>query len=246
MKTVASVDVESGNQAGAPRVLLASYKHTLHFVAICLILAVISALNGSHTSAGDPATTPNQLQIFYVFMIGMEWLWVRFIYKGMRKYRRSILEFFDRNQLTLREFGKDLVYAALAFGIDYLCNAAVVGVLQHGAPPGDPLLPALPVGVFALTLWVCLSVTAGVCEEIVFRGYLQRQLTAMTGRVGIAIVGQGILFGIGHGYQGYVAVISIVLNGIVMGVLAAWRGNIRAGILEHATWDILAGFGIVT
>jgi membrane protease YdiL (CAAX protease family) len=179
-------------------------------------------------------------------MIGMEWLWVRFIYKGMKTDQRSILGFFGRHQLTLREFGKDVAYAALAFGVDCLCNASVVGLLQHGAPPGDPLLAALPVGLVAVTLWVCLSVTAGVCEEIVFRGYLQRQLTAITGRVGIAIVGQGILFGIGHGYQGSVAVISIILNGIVMGALAAWRGNIRAGILEHATWDILAGFGIVT
>jgi membrane protease YdiL (CAAX protease family) len=246
MKNLASVNLESGKQGGAPRALLASYKHTLHFTVICVILAVVSAFNSTHTSAGDAATTPNQLHVFYVFMIGVEWLWVRFIYKGMRKYKRSILEFFGRHQLTLKEFGKDVVYAALAFGVDYLCNSGVVGLLQHGAPPSDPLLPALPVGLFAVTLWVCLSVTAGVCEEIVFRGYLQRQLTAITGRVGIAIVGQGILFGIGHGYQGYVAVISIILNGVVMGALAAWRGNIRAGILEHATWDILAGFGIVT
>jgi membrane protease YdiL (CAAX protease family) len=246
MKNLASVNLESGKQGGAPRALLASYKHTLHFTVICVILAVVSAFNSTNTSAGDAATTPNQLHVFYVFMIGVEWLWVRFIYKGMRKYKRSILEFFGRHQLTLKEFGKDVVYAALAFGVDYLCNSGVVGLLQHGAPPSDPLLPALPVGLFAVTLWVCLSVTAGVCEEIVFRGYLQRQLTAITGRVGIAIVGQGILFGIGHGYQGYVAVISIILNGVVMGALAAWRGNIRAGILEHATWDILAGFGIVT
>lgn len=246
MKNLASYELKSRNQAGVPRVLLASYKHTLHVMAICVILAVISAFNCTHTSAGDSATTPNQLHIFYVFMIGMEWLWVRFIYKGMKTYQRSILEFFGRHQLTLREFGKDVAYATLAFGVDYLCNASVVGLLQHGAPPSDPLLPTLPVGLVAVTLWVCLSVTAGVCEEIVFRGYLQRQLTAITGRVGIAIVGQGILFGIGHGYQGSVAVISIMLNGIVMGALAAWRGNIRAGILEHATWDILAGFGIVT
>jgi len=51
---------------------------------------------------------------------------------------------------------------------------------------------------------------------------------------------------IGHGYQGSAAVITIILNGMVTGALAAWHGNIRAGILEHSAWDIVAGFGIVT
>ncbi|PQV47560.1 CPBP family intramembrane glutamic endopeptidase [Paraburkholderia sp. BL21I4N1] len=244
MKNLASVDLESDKQASTPRALLASYKHTLHFIAICVILTVVSALNATHTSA-DAATTPNQLHIFYVFMIGMEWLWVRFVYKGMRKYRRSILEFFEFRQLTLREFGKDVVYAALAFAIDYVSNLGIVGLLQHGEQPSNPLLPTLPVGALAVALWICLSFSAGVCEEVVFRGYLQRQLTSITGRVWIAILAQAILFGIGHGYQGPIAVLSIVRYGLVMGIIAALRGNIRAGILEHVTWDILGGFGIV-
>lgn len=164
---------------------------------------------------------------------------------GASREQPLVLDFFELRQLTLREFGKDVAYAASAFGIDSVCNQGVVGLLQHGGQPSNPLLPTLPVGALALALWVGLSVSAGVCEEIVFRGYLQRQLTVITGRVRIAILAQAILFGIGHGYQGAVAVLSIVINGLVMGVLAAWRGNIRAGILEHVTWDILGGFGIV-
>ncbi|RAS20742.1 CPBP family intramembrane glutamic endopeptidase [Paraburkholderia bryophila] len=246
MKNLASPDLDTANQADAPRALLASQRHTLHFMVVCLFLTAISALNGMHNSTTDSPSTPTQLNLFYAFVIGMEWLWVRFVYKGMRKYRRSIVEFFGRHTLTFKEFGKDVAYATLVFAIDYFCNAGLVGLLQHGAQPANAVLPAVPVGLLAVTLWVCLSLSAGVCEEIVFRGYLQRQLTAITGRLGIAILGQAILFGIGHGYEGIVSVLSIVLNGLVLGILAAWRGNIRAGILMHVAWDILAGFGIVS
>ena len=67
----------------------------------------------------------------------------------------------------------------------------------------------------------------------------------MTGKVGIAILIQAIVFGIGHAYQGLSAVLAIVLHGLFLGILAKWRGNIRAGIIEHAGWDILAGFGLI-
>jgi Type II CAAX prenyl endopeptidase Rce1-like len=30
--------------------------------------------------------------------------------------------------------------------------------------------------------WSVVAITAGICEEIVYRGYLQRQLSAFTGR----------------------------------------------------------------
>ena len=91
------------------------------------------------------------------------------------------------------------------------------------------------------TLWVGVSLAAGVCEEIVFRGYLQRQLTAMTGHAGIAILLQAIIFGVGHGYQGWKPMITISAVGFILGVLAWWRGNLRAGMIAHTALDLLAG-----
>ncbi len=75
------------------------------------------------------------------------------------------------------------------------------------------------------------------------QGPLQRQLAPMTGRPWLAILIQAILFAIGHAYEGPVAVADIVVIGLILGSLAAWRGNIRAAILVHAALDILGGFG---
>jgi len=98
-----------------------------------------------------------------------------------------------------------------------------------------------PHGVPESVLWVLVSVTAGVCEEIVFRGYLQRQLAVLTGSVTAGIVLQAIAFGISHGYQGLAPMAITGSYGLVLGMLAWWRGNIRAGALAHAATDIVGG-----
>lgn len=75
-----------------------------------------------------------------------------------------------------------------------------------------------------------------------FRGYLQRQLHALTGSISIAVLAQGVVFGVSHIYQGWKAVIVISVLGILFGALAAWRGDLRANIIVHAWGDIWLGW----
>ena len=117
-------------------------------------------------------------------------------------------------------------------------------LLSHGEAASNPLLPAVPSGVTEILLWVGLSISAGICEETVFRGYLQRQLAALSGSTVVAILGQAIVFGAAHGYEGVGSVVRIVVYGLATGILAQWRRNIRAGVLAHAAWDMLAGLGL--
>ena len=67
---------------------------------------------------------------------------------------------------------------------------------------GNPLMAALPIGWTAKTVWICLSFAAGIGEEVVLRGYLQRQLRALTTRLDLAIVLQALVFGVAHIYEG--------------------------------------------
>jgi uncharacterized protein len=115
-----------------------------------------------------------------------------------------------------------------------------VGLKAHAHSLSE-LTFVLPHGLPESVLWVCVSVTAGACEEIVFRGYLQRQLSALTGSVTAGILLQSIAFGISHGYQGLAPMAITGSYGLVLGILAWWRGNIRAGALAHATTDIVGG-----
>ena len=91
-----------------------------------------------------------------------------------------------------------------------------------------------PRGVAELALWVIMWITAGFCEELVFRGYLQKQCLALTGSVVFAVLAQGVLFGIAHWYQGFKMVIVISMLGLLMGIFAQWRKSLRPGMITHA------------
>src|SRR5262249_51346613 len=53
---------------------------------------------------------------------------------------------------------------------------------------------------------VSLAATCGFCEELVFRGYLTQQFSAWTGSRVLAVVLQGVVFGLAHGYYHWVMV----------------------------------------
>jgi membrane protease YdiL (CAAX protease family) len=70
------------------------------------------------------------------------------------------------------------------------------------SPSGSPVQSMLPVTRPEMLAWIILAGSAGISEELAFRGYFQRQLRAMTGSVAAALGLQAVLFGVSHGYQG--------------------------------------------
>lgn len=86
------------------------------------------------------------------------------------------------------------------------------------------------------------SISAGICEEIVYRGYLRRQLWAATRSIAAAVVIPGVFFGMVHAYQGPQNVGIIAVLGVLYGALVAWRRNLRASMIVHAWSDIFAGW----
>ena len=97
-----------------------------------------------------------------------------------------------------------------------------------------------PKTTFELVVWLGLSATGGFCEELTFRGYLTRQFSAWTGSRAFAIVLQGVVFGLAHGYYQKVMVV-IVVQGWLLGVLAHWRKSLRPGMLAHGLQDTIGG-----
>ncbi|MBZ5696872.1 MAG: CPBP family intramembrane metalloprotease [Acidobacteriia bacterium] len=89
-----------------------------------------------------------------------------------------------------------------------------------------------------------LAMTAGFCEEILFRGYLQRQFLALTGRIEVAVALQAVVFGMAHTYQGWKGAVTIGVYGALFGVLAVVRKSLRPGMMQHAFQDSLAGIAI--
>ena len=127
----------------------------------------------------------------------------------------------------------------------YYCWAGVHWLLAPrllGTDSAKTVDSLLPQSLLEILVWIGASITAGVCEEMAFRGYLQRQFHALGGGMVVAVLGQGLVFGLFHSYQGWRNVIVISVLGVLYGALAAWRGNLRANIVAHAFTDVWEGW----
>jgi hypothetical protein len=87
-------------------------------------------------------------------------------------------------------------------------------------------------------------VTAGFCEEFIFRGYLLKQFYAITGSDAAAVAIQAVCFGIAHSYQGVKSMVTITVYGALFGILAVYRKSLRPGMIQHAMQDSFAGLGL--
>ena len=93
----------------------------------------------------------------------------------------------------------------------------------------------------SMAIFVLLSCTAGLVEEILFRGYLQRQIGALSGNIYVGLIGSAVFFGLGHGYEGTRRMVLIAVLGVMFGLLALLRKSLRPGMMAHALFDSLQG-----
>ena len=88
--------------------------------------------------------------------------------------------------------------------------------------------------------FVGLSITAGVCEELLFRGYLPWLFAPWLGQVGaMALV--VALFGLSHAYQGRRGATRATLAGAVMAAIVLTTGSLIPAMIVHAAIDIGGG-----
>lgn len=103
-----------------------------------------------------------------------------------------------------------------------------------------PLAWFLPHDAADRALFRPLSVTAGITEEWLFRGWLLAVLTPLVGIVG-AIAVSSTLFGLAHAYQGVGGIVKTGLVGLVFAGLAWSTGSLWAPIAVHALVDWMQG-----
>jgi len=104
--------------------------------------------------------------------------------------------------------------------------------------------PMAPHTYLEAGFFVLLSVCAGLFEEIIFRGYLQRQFGALGGNAVVGIVVSAAIFGLGHGYQGARMMVVIGVFGSFFGILAHFRKSLRPGMMAHTFQDSIAGIAL--
>lgn len=99
----------------------------------------------------------------------------------------------------------------------------------------------IPTDAREARLFNTLSITAGVCEEILYRGFLIAYLATWT-PLWLAVTVSSVIFGVGHAYQGRSGVIKTGFVGAAMAGLFVLTGTLWAPIVVHAAIDINSGY----
>ena len=99
----------------------------------------------------------------------------------------------------------------------------------------------LPQSARELIPFVALSVTAGLCEEFLYRGFAMAALSRAGLPAGAVILLSSVIFGLAHLYQGRAGFVSTMVLGILFGVSRMAFGSLVPAMAWHIGVDLVAG-----
>jgi len=210
--------------------------HTVLVLALLAIGSVASAYQHGLPNANLPGVSHRLSS--YVTVLIQEWLGVFLVWLALRRRGLSVGSLVSGRWQTPRAFFRDLGLA-VGFMVVVIPLAGVFAYLL-GANNNSALPNITPKTLLELLVFLVLAASAGFGEELVFRGYLTEQFSAWNGSRAIAVLLQGVVFGLAHGFYGK-AMLAIMLQGWLLGLLAYWRKSLRPGMLAHWLQDSVGG-----
>jgi membrane protease YdiL (CAAX protease family) len=222
------------------RNLIAPAWHTVVLIAVLLGFSL--------ASSGSQAEFVDQHGRMAIYVMTMIWEWVLTFYViwGLRMMRVPLREVIGEKWHNPMDAILDI---AIAGGFWLLSTLVLVGMAyalglakaQNIQTARQQISFLFPQSGLEIVAWTLLSATAGFCEEIIFRGYLQTQLARITGATWIGILGQAAVFGGAHAYEGWQRMIIIGVWGSMFGVLVLLRRSLRPGMMAHGFHDFFTG-----
>jgi membrane protease YdiL (CAAX protease family) len=147
----------------------------------------------------------------------------------------------------LQEAPADALPIVVGVVVGLLAGAVLPLVLMRRNAPGKAAYSPLDGIAFFLPRtreerwwFAAMCVTVGVCEEIIFRGFLTRYLHDLPLGLGLlgAVLVAALIFAIDHGYQGWRGILGTGILALVMTLLFFATGSLWVPILLHALLDL--------
>jgi membrane protease YdiL (CAAX protease family) len=135
-----------------------------------------------------------------------------------------------------------VIYFSLAYAAPLHCLMRPDARQKYSAAM-RPLQYMLPVSNGERRWWILLSISAGMCEEVFFRGFLPQFLQGQlhggwnmhaSGAWALA----ALLFGGCHFYQGVAGMVRTALAGLMFSLLAILSGDLLLPIVLHILVDL--------
>jgi uncharacterized protein len=83
--------------------------------------------------------------------------------------------------------------------------------------------------------------TVAICEEIIYRGFVQTAFQRSVGLASFGILASSVLFAVAHAYQGRRGMLATFVVGLCFSTTRWWTGSLLAPMITHFAADITAG-----
>lgn len=181
----------------------------------------------------------------YSDIIIVQWMLVMIIVVYWIITKRSLnkLFFLDKPLITfstgfLWVFGLGIVFCSVLALI--LVFSKTVREKFSGTPTDENIQFLLPSTIRDRLLFLWVAITAGVCEEFIFRGVVVYYFSHLPFELPIITMGivSSILFGIIHLYQGWKGVLLTTYLGVILFFLFVGTGYLWIPIVIHILIDV--------
>jgi membrane protease YdiL (CAAX protease family) len=155
---------------------------------------------------------------------------------------------FTATQLGLAIHGRSRIFLASIVGAGTIATLQWLNLRRAGRLPIEARgsLQAiaeriLPQSSVELLPYLALAITAGLCEEFLYRGFAMAVLLHLGLQTWVAVLISSVLFGLAHSYQGRGGIVMTLLIGLILGASRIAYDSLVPAIFWHSAVDIVAG-----
>ena len=214
----------------------------LIFAALGILIPWRGSVRVNKLIARTQISAEDRLSI-YASTIAFQWVLTAFV------AWRSIARVLTPESLGLTVHSPGLTAIVTAGMAIALCSLQYFGIRRIASMPLDATsrmreisLRLMPRSVIEALAFSALAVTAAVCEEFIYRGFVYAALQSLSGSVTVAIVASSALFSLAHLYQGRRGLVSTFILGLAFAISRWATGNLIAATVTHLAVDLLAGY----
>jgi membrane protease YdiL (CAAX protease family) len=180
--------------------------------------------------------------VLYASTIAFQWLAVAVV--AWRAWAHG----YTAEQLGLAVHDRTRILAASLVGGATIFILQWLNLRRMGRVPAQSRGPLqaiaeriLPQSSIELLPFLALAITAGLCEEFLYRGFAMAALTHLGSPPWMAVGFSSILFGLAHLYQGRGGFFSTLVIGTVFGAGRIAYDSLVPVIFWHSAVDLVAG-----
>jgi membrane protease YdiL (CAAX protease family) len=190
-----------------------------------------------------PSTTKMDRLSLYASTLAFQW-----IAAGVILWRASA------HEIPTSQLGFAMPNPALTVTVSVALSALILlnqimGLRRLVAQPAktQSILPQLALKLFPQDdverlAFFALVATVALCEELIYRGFVQRVFQDWSqGSFIVAVIGSAVFFAFAHLYQGRRGLVSTLTIGIIFSTIRAWTGSLLPCVLAHFVADITVG-----